>query len=178
MWGPLLSTSTYKLSMIKKRPFHITEKMYYDDMEWNLNVYINCENVKFYELNIYNYLIGRAGQSVSSEALIRNHGMHRQMVGNLLKIYQDNFDLLSDGKRKLIEEKIVKKMVQTHYNLLYDLVKNKDSFVAFDSIVKQYPYFYNNPEIAGRKTKFLRLTKGRFLFLQDVIANLRKIRPR
>lgn len=173
-WGPLLSTSTYKLSMIKKRPFHITEKMFYDDMEWNLNIYINCETVKFYNLNIYNYLIGRAGQSISNESLIKNHAMHRQMVGNLLQIYQQNASSISNSKRSMIEKKIVKKMIYTHYNLIFDLLRSAQSFVAFDSIVKQYPVFYNDPEICGRKTKFLRKTKGHFMFLQKIPAALRK----
>lgn len=175
-WGPLLSTSTYKLSMIKKRPFHITEKMFYDDMEWNLNIYINCETVKFYKLNIYNYLIGRAGQSISNESLIRNHAMHRQMVGNLLKIYQQNVSAISANKRRMIENKIVKKMVHTHYNLLFDLVQSAKSFAAFDAILKPYPNFYNDPEICGRKTRFLRKTKGHFMFLQKIPAALRRNR--
>lgn len=173
MWGPLLSTSTYKLSMIRKRPFHITEKMFYDDMEWNLNIYINCETVKFYKLNIYNYLIGRAGQSISNESLIRNHAMHRQMVGNLLKIYHQNLSAISANKRRMIDQKIVKKMIHTHYNLIFDLVQSAQSFVAFDSIVKQYPDFYNDPEICGRKTRFLRKTKGHFMSLQKIPAALR-----
>lgn len=175
VWGPLLSTSTYKLEMIKRRPFVTTEKMYYDDMEWNLNIYINCQTVKFYDLDIYNYLIGRAGQSISPEALKRNYPMHRQMVASLLKIYHENFDALSSNKKALIEKNILKKMILTHYNLIFDLIKLPKAFKAFDDILKQYPYFYNNPEIIGPKTKFLRVTNGHFMFLQNFVATIKKI---
>ncbi len=174
LWGPLLSTSTYKLDMIKRRPFVTTEKIFYDDMEWNLNIYINCETVKFYNLNIYNYLIGRAGQSISVDALKRNYPMHRKMIASLLKIYSENFDSLSANKRNLIEKNIIKKMIHIHYNLIFDTIKLPKAFKEFDDVVKPYPYFYNHPEIAGRKTKFLRLTNGHFMFLQYIKPLIKK----
>lgn len=178
VWGPLLSTSTYKLDMIKRRPFVTTEKMFYDDMEWNLNIYINCKTVKFYDLDIYNYLIGRAGQSISPEALKRNYPMHRQMVASLLKIYKENFDSIPQNKKNLIENIIIKKMILTHYNLIFDLIKLPKAFKDFDDILKQYPYFYNNPEIVGTKTKFLRMTNGHFMFLQKFVSVIKKILKR
>jgi len=168
VWGPLLSTSTYKLEMIKRRPFVTTEKMPYDDMEWNLNICINCETVKFYDLDVYNYLLGRAGQSISDEALKRNYPKHRQIVANLLKIYQENYDNISPNKRALVEKMILIKMIFTHYNMIYQLIKSPKAFKEFDDVVKPYPYFYNHPEIAGRKTRLLRLTNGHFMFLQNL----------
>lgn len=165
VWGPLLSTSTYKLDMIKKRPFTTTEKMAYDDMEWNLNVYINCQTVKFYDLNLYNYLIGRSGQSISPEALKRNYPMHRQMVASLLRIYQENYDIISPNKRALIEKIIIKKMITTHYALIFDLIKLPKAFKEFDDVVKPYPYFYNDSIVAGKKMRLLRITKGHFMSL-------------
>jgi len=174
VWGPLLSTSTYKLDMLKSRPFTTTEKMSYDDMEWNLNVYINCRTLKFYNLDVYNYLIGRAGQSISSEVLKRNYPMHRQMVANLLRIYQDNFDKISPNKRVLIEKIILKKMIFTHYVLIYELIKRPKAFKEFDDVVKPYPDFYNEPEIAGKKTRLLRLTNGHFMFLQNLKSSKKK----
>ncbi len=170
VWGPLLSTSTYKTEMIKRRPFVTTEKMFYDDMEWNLNIYINCHSIKYYDLNIYNYLIGRAGQSISAEALKRNYHMHRQMVGSLLKIYSENYDRLSDNKKELIEKNIIKKMIRTHYQLIFDLVKSRKAFCDFDAILKNYPYFYNHCEIKGRKVKLFRITKGYFMWFQNIKA--------
>jgi len=178
VWGPLLSTSTYKLEMIKQRPFTTTEKMFYDDMEWNLNIYINCKTIKFYDLDIYNYLIGRAGQSISPEALKRNYPMHRQMVASLLKIYHENLEIIPDNKKVLIERNILKKMIFTHYNLIFDLIKLPKAFKDFDDILKNYPYFYNHPEIVGTKTKFLRITKGHFMFLQELKAGIKKILKR
>lgn len=168
VWGPLLSTSTYKLDMIKRRPFVTTEKMAYDDMEWNLNVCINCNTVKYYDFNVYNYLIGRAGQSISPETLMRKYPVHRQMVSNLLKIYKDNFDGISQNKRVLIEKTIIKKMIKTHYELIYSLIKLPSAFRDFDDEVRPYGYFYNHPEIARKKTRFFRATKGRFMFLQNL----------
>ncbi len=170
VWGPILSTSSYKLEMLKKRPYKTTEKMFYDDMEWNLNTYINCDTVKFFDLDIYNYLIGRAGQSISDEALKRNYPMHRRMIASLLEIYSENFDNISKNKKILIENKIIKKMISTHYNLIFELIKKPKAFKEFDDVLKKYPYFYNHPELVGIKTKILRLTNGHFMFLQGILG--------
>ena len=54
-WGPLLSTSTYKTSMLKEANFKLDEKCFYVDMELNLLTYIHSKTVKYIPLNIYNY---------------------------------------------------------------------------------------------------------------------------
>ena len=174
VWGPLISTSTYKLEMLKRRPFSTTEKMSYDDMEWNLNVCINCRTLKYYDLDVYNYLIGRSGQSISEDSLKRNYPMHRQMVANLLKIYSDNFDAISPNKRVLIEKTILLKMIRTHYELIYDLIKLPKAFRKFEKILKTYPYFYNHPKIADGKTRLFRITRGHFMFLQRLMPEKEK----
>lgn len=165
-WGPLLSTSTYKLDMIKQGNFKISEKMPYDDMEWNLYIYFSCKTIKYYDFNVYNYFIGREGQTISADSLKKKYPMHRKMVSSLLNIYNENFENLSINRRILIEQKIILKMIQTHYHLVLTLIKKAEAFKKFDDILKQYPYFYNNPQIIGKRIKFYRLTKGHFMWLQ------------
>ena len=177
-WGPILSTSAYKLSALLSRPFKITEKIAYDDMEWNINATINCNTVEYHNLDIYNYLIGRQGQSISLESLMKKYPMHRVMVNNLLETYYANKDNISYHKSQYIERLLIIKMITTHYNLVFDSIRLRKAFVDFDEMLKKFPEFYNNPIIVGHKIKLFRKTNGRFIKLLKYEPKIKKLLKR
>lgn len=176
-WGPLLSTSTYKTEMLRRRPFKTTEKMLYDDMEWNVNVCANVETLVYYPLDIYNYLIGRAGQSVSIDVLRKKYPMHRKMVLSLVNLFE-TIPNLSAEKRMFLEHKIIIKMILTHYNLITTEIQSSEGFREFDKELKKHPYFYKHPSILGNKINFHRLTHGRLMFIEKYETQLRKLMGR
>lgn len=161
-WGPLLSTSTYKVDCLRKRKFAISEKIFYDDMEWNLQTVINCDTIVYYDMDIYNYLLGREGQSVSLEVLKKRYGMHRQMIMKLISIYNDITDI-SSQKRLFIEDKIIRKMIITHYEMVIDSFTSYKPFIEFEKELKSYSYFYNCVNL--RKIKLCRKTHGILILL-------------
>ncbi len=173
-WGPLLSTSTYKVEMLRRRPFVTTEKMLYDDMEWNVNICANTDTLVYYPLDIYNYLLGRPGQSVSPEVLARKYPFHRQMVLSIIDLFE-NIPGLSAEKKFFLEHKIIVKMIMTHYQLVTTELKSKKGFCDFDRELKKHPYFYNHPSILGLKINLHRKTKGSLMFIENFEPQLRRL---
>ena len=131
-WGPLLPTNTYKTQLLKDSKFSIDEHCFYVDMEYNLITYILAKTVTYYPLPIYNYYLGRPGQSMSKESMKRNVLHHRLIIP----------------------------MCKTQYFITTEYFKDGKYFQSFDRKLRQYPEFYNNPEIAGRIIRSHRLTNG------------------
>ncbi|MBE6563378.1 MAG: glycosyltransferase [Ruminococcaceae bacterium] len=173
-WGPLLSTSTYKVEMLRRRAFKTTEKMLYDDMEWNVNVAANIDTLVYYPLDIYNYLIGREGQSVSPQVLSRKFPIHRKMVLSIINLF-NTIPNLSVEKRSFLEHKIIVKMILTHYQLVTTELHSRKGFCDFDKELKAHPYFYKHPSIVGTKINFHRMTRGMFMFIEKYEHQLRRI---
>lgn len=173
-WGPLLPTATYNVSNLKKRPFKITEKIYYDDMEWNFNSIVNVNTLKYYDLNIYNHFIGREGQSVTMDGLIKNYKMHRIMTINLIKLYKSNLKI-GKYKKKFLYDNYVLKMIRTHYMITMDYFRSPKPFREFDKELKKYPEFYNNKKIVTKKIKIYRKTNGNIKHFEFLLPFYRKI---
>ena len=173
-WGPLLSTSTYKVEALRRRPFKTTEKMLYDDMEWNVNAAANIDTLVYYPLDIYNYLIGREGQSVSIDVLRRKFPIHRRMVLSIINLFE-TIPNLSPEKKSFLEHKIIVKMILTHYQLVTTELHSAKGFRDFDKELKKHPYFYAHPSIVGNKIRLHRLTRGGLMFIEKFEPQLRRL---
>ena len=103
--GPLIHTSTFKTELVQKADFLISEKSPYVDMELNTYLSVYCDTVSYYNINLYKYLIGRAGQSVSDDSYRKNYKKHENITFNLIRIYYDKKDSLSDVRAEFIKNK-------------------------------------------------------------------------
>lgn len=174
-WGPLLPTATYNVQNLKKRPFKISEKIFYDDMEWNFNSIVNVNSVKYFDTFIYHHFIGRIGQSVTMDGLIKNYKAHRTMTINLIKLYKANQDI-PKYKKKFLLQNYVLKMIKTHYMLTIDYFQTPIPFREFENELKQYPEFYNNQDIISKKIKIYRKTNGNCKYFEFLLPVYRKIK--
>ena len=59
--------SLIHIYVLKKAQFQISEKRPYVDMEFNSFAIRYVDTLKYYDLDIYRYLIGREGQTVSRD---------------------------------------------------------------------------------------------------------------
>lgn len=171
-FGPLLPTSTYKTSILKNAKFKIDEHCFYVDMEYNMIGYINAQTVVYYPYDIYNYYLGRPGQSISREAYKRNILHHEKVCLRLVDYYTKKEKELSNNKKNYLKKCIIYPMCKRQYELTTELFKDNKNFKTFDSQLKQYPEFYNNPEIAGRRIKLHRKTNGKLIRINKIIIKL------
>lgn len=171
-WGPILSCSSYKTSMLRQADFYLSEKMFYVDMELNINIAIACDTITYYDLDIYRYLLGRSGQSVSSESYKRNYKHHENVCMSMIKTYYENEKRLSESKKNYIVNNLILPMLSTQYEICINYRKDAKSFEGYDQRLKQYPEFYNNKRIQTGRVVFYRKTHGRLVRFNDIFIKL------
>lgn len=169
-WGPQLHTATYKTNILKEAKFKIDEHCFYVDMEYNLFGLICSDTIVYYPLHIYSYYIGREDQSVSKKSYIKNVKMHEKVCLRLIDEYYSRN--ISIGKAKNIRENMIVPLCKMQYEIVTELFKNPKNFWSFNKKLKKYPEFYNCPNIAGRKVKLYRLSKGLLIPFSKLINKL------
>lgn len=158
-WGPLLSTTTIKTSILKNANFVIDEHCFYVDMEYNFIGYTYAKTLTYYNLDLYNYYLGRAGQSISAESFKRNYKHHETVILRLIKEYYSRCSDISDNKKEYLKNRIIIPMLTTQYDICLSYLDNRNGFIEFDNALKEYDEFYNCKEINNRVKKH-RKTKG------------------
>lgn len=174
-WGPILACSSYKSSMLKNNPFKLSEKMFYVDMELNINVAILCNTITYYNLNIYRYLLGREGQSVNKESYKKHYKDHENVCINMINIYYKNINNISKSRKNYIENKLILPMISTQYEICINYHNSFKPFREFNKRLKEYRYFYQNENITINKVKFHRRTYGYLIFLNTILVRLKLI---
>ena len=170
VWGPILATSNIKLSKLKEANFKLSEKTFYVDMEYNTYYLPKIDTMVYYDLDIYRYFIGRSQQSISLKSFVRNIEHHERVIKNILAFTKD-VDM-SNNKTKYVYEKIAMPMIVAHYNLLIDVIKNRNKFKSFNKIIDNYlPEDYKRT--FSRKIKLIRKTNGHCIKVLSFLLYLR-----
>ena len=175
-WGPILSCSSYKTSVLRDAGFKLSEKMFYVDMELNINVAICCDTITYYDLNIYRYLLGRAGQSVSRESYRRNYKHHENVCISMAETYARCKDSLPESKRNYIVNNLLLPMVSTQYEIALNYRQERQAFRSIDERLKKYPELYNARRVKIRKVVFHRKTGGIFVPINSLLVKLNPFR--
>lgn len=168
----VMSTSTYKTSILKSSNLHLMEKTFYVDMQYNIIPIKEVKTFKYYNLDIYRYFIGRKDQSVNTTSFVRNKLHHEKVVKSLIEYYETNYNELSNNKKEYIKM-IINYTLYTHYNIFcsYDNNKKeaKKQIEDFDKYLKETsPSLYKESDKMSytrlhRTTKF-NLIKYNYLF--------------
>lgn len=172
-WGPLLSTTNVKTDILKRADFKIDENCFYVDMEYNFIIYTLSKTVAYYPIIIYSYYLGRIGQSMSKESLKRNVLHHEKVTLRLLAEYEKRKSTLSEGKRIYLKNKMIIPMCKSQYYIATEMFNDGKHFLSFDEKFRDYPDFYNNPEIAGKIVRLHRKTRGNSVRVDKHIKRLK-----
>lgn len=111
-YGPLLTTGNYRTDILRRAGMHISEKRPYVDMEFNSFSLCYVDTLKYYDLDIYRYLIGRAGQTVSRDFWKKKYQDHKYVILNILRTINSMPDY-SDAKKKYVYEHITALMIDS-----------------------------------------------------------------
>lgn len=141
-YGPLLTTGNYKTDILKKSNIKISEKKPYVDMEFNAFSIKLANTITYYNLDIYRYLIGREGQTISREFWKRKYRDHQYVIFNILNtVYSSNE--FSKRKKEYILNNIISIMVDSQL-FMFDAVCKWNEIDEFLEKLKSYKDAYNS----------------------------------
>lgn len=172
-WGPILSCSSYKTSVLREAGFKLSEHTFYVDMELNINVAAVCDTITYYDLDIYRYLLGQNNQSVTVESYTRNYKHHERVCFNMIKTYYQYASKVSKSKRWYMKEHLIIPMLKAQYDICIYYKKEKDVFEEFDKRLKRFPEFYNHDTLSNGEIKFYRSTEGKLIGTYDTVSKFR-----
>lgn len=163
-----LHAIAYRTKILHDMNYRQTEGCMYTDAEWFNNPLAFVEHILYIPQCVTCYLLGRDGQSMEEETVLRNIGVAVQMVLNNIHAYQRVAEKIPIERRLLQRERILRRIVTAYEWCLLGINGKIPEYdlVAFDNQVRQFgmdAYAY-----AGkRKVKYKILgIKIRFRYIQ------------
>ena len=178
-WGPILACSSYRTEFLKDIHFKLLEKCFYVDVQLNTHISLACKTIVFYPLNIYRYLLGRNGQSISKESYMRNYNHHEKVTMKVIEALLEKDKEISNARKAYVINMLILKLLITQYIITVEFYNSAKPFREFERQLKKYPEFYNDSRVVTRAIKFHRATNGFFIFMNSFLVKfknfLRKI---
>lgn len=140
-YGPLLTTGNYKTSLLKKSNFKISENKPYVDMEFNAFSIKLANTITYYNLDIYRYLIGREGQTISKDVWRKKYKDHQYIIFNILDTIYSSKEF-SERKKVYILNNIISQMVDSQI-FMFDAICKWDELDLFLKKLKTYDKAYD-----------------------------------
>lgn len=137
-WGPVLASSTFQTALLRKADLHLDEKIAYVDMEYAALALTWVESVRFCELSVYRYFLGRPNQSVERASYERRYPQHEQVIFRVAS-FVDSTKGLSDAKKQYVVRNLLKPMVDSHRMILAEWLEDELELEAFDRALKRFP---------------------------------------
>lgn len=150
-----LSSSIIKLQLLKESGLSCSEKCFYDDLQYDTFITFLSKKFIYLDLYLYQYRIGRPGQSISIESFRRNIDMQIHMLDVLLEFCDAHIDDVVENKKyplvsaiSRIERSIVGTLLSFSPNNLYkkklfdnlDKIRNSKVDTYICNINKKFKY--------------------------------------
>ena len=119
---------TYKTSILKNNDIRLTEKTFYVDTEYTLLPIKFVKNYVYYDLDIYQYFLGRPDQSMHINIMKQKSDHHYRVTKRILELYKE----LSPDK---IQENIVREA------LIYLINKQCQLAIMNNKLEEMYELF-------------------------------------
>lgn len=151
----------YKLELLREINYKQTEGISYTDQEWIFYPFLHAQTLTFYNLNIYQYVLGREGQTMNKLTIYKNiqaiEGIIKRMLLELIKIGKElNTSYKIYAERVIYiqmgliykTELIMLPKENSHMQLLSELeflIKTFDAlyYCSFNKIrIKKIPYVF------------------------------------
>lgn len=112
-----LASAAWRTQLLRDCGLQLPEKCSYVDMEYNLRPIPFVKSLRFLNIPVYRYFIGRPEQSMDPEIMRRQTPMHQRVLCRLIGYYGERADILSEEKRRYMLL-IIWYMLHTHCQLL------------------------------------------------------------
>ena len=155
----MIHTVSVRTDFLRRHGVRLLEHTFYVDYEFIVKIGSAASTIQFLDLEVCNYYVGNAEQSVAPANYVRRWGDHTRVTEELLR-FADGSQL--DGARQEFVDSRCRLLVDTHYNiaLIYDddRARGLERAKQFRAFMKEkHPRFFSASE--GRYRKALVLHK-------------------
>lgn len=84
-----LHSITYKTQLLREMNYRQTEGISYTDTEWVFYPQTRVQKAIYLPLNVYHYVIGREGQTMDPQVLLKSAGHYTELIRNMIE-FSDN----------------------------------------------------------------------------------------
>ena len=176
---------TYRTSLLKDNGIRFSEKVFYDDMEYDVYPLPYVKTVLPIDRYLYMYRLEREGQSVEDASFIKNRGHRYKIVISLCRYFKDNKSKFGNNVYAHLFPDMVWKIMRQYelYFLSPDAVQAKKEMIAFDkALCEANKELYD--AIKSRAVRLFRksptlfsLAKSFYLYKKDKMTRT-KIKPK
>lgn len=130
---------TYKTSILKQSNYTQTEKISYTDQEWIFYPIQNVQTITFFNLNLYQYLLGREGQTMSSKIIAKNI-YHNIIIAKRMILYLTNMLNTNSPQYFYLHQQLIK-IIRNLFKLSLLPIHKSDlklkEIIEFDSFIRE-----------------------------------------
>ena len=130
---------SYRTDIFKRIHYHQTEGVSYTDQEWIFHPMTEVHTIYYHNQVIYKYLVGRDGQTVSPQEILKRLPHIEKGLWSMMKVYQDTPE--TNAAYKYMSYAIKRRTIR-----LYVWALDKSAaldLIAFDKRFKSdYPLLY------------------------------------
>ena len=133
-----------KTSLLRKYNVKCHEHSFYVDQEYVLYSLLHVQTVIYFNLTVYQYLIGRRGQSFSMDSRKKYLNQYLNILESLIDFYTKHMKEMSGGQQVHYKRKIAHLFTGVYAVLMSYITKDKkDQLRKIDHDMKsKYPFIY------------------------------------
>ena len=168
---------TIRTAILREHQIHIDEHCYYVDMEYIFFPMPHVETIAFLPEFLYQYQIGRQGQSMDPAKMQRNAAQYDHVLTSIYAYYDAHCrDIKQPNRRKYID-RLISRFYASRIKILLsmpDAVKRKGEFITMEEILRRdYVDIY-----AANVNPAIRLLRGSKYALYPLAVAMMKASPR
>ncbi len=130
---------TYKTSILKQLNYIQTENISYTDQEWIFYPMVNIKTITFFNLNLYQYLLGREGQTMSPQIITKNIS-HNIIIAMKMILYLKKISNTNTPQYFYLHQQLIK-IIRNIFKLSLLPIHKSDlklkEILEFDSFIRE-----------------------------------------
>lgn len=157
----LMHALTYRTQLLRDMNYRQTEGISYTDTEWSSYPVFKASTIVFFDLNVYQYNLDRAGQTMDPKVLLKSIGQIEQVTDNMIAFYENyNPELLSDVSKAFLKQYFENRMRIFFKMFLLDMPRADFNAALFEEKFVKYSAFIERHDMHVRlypENKILRI---------------------
>ena len=147
----MLHTMSAKTSLLRENNIRLLEGIFYVDIEYIIKTTVRAKTIEFFDLEIYQYLVGNVNQSVNFRNYVKRYSHHLKVTKELVE-FATNFDC-DDVIRNYLDNRICL-LLNTHYNICLIYNENRAEGLKWAKDFREYLKITNKKYFEATKKRY------------------------